>query len=319
MNAVCGLLDPPLKLILFGGKGGVGKTTLASSAGVYLAERGKRTLLVSTDPAHSLSDSLGIEIGSETRNTEIEGLHALEINAEKEFASFKEQYDKELRSIFDTGSYLDKDDVDSILALQMPGIDEVMGLKQIIELVREGKYDKYVLDTAPTGHALRLLHLPELLDQWIKVVSKMRWKYRYMVERFSGGYRPDAVDELLVTMKKSVKHIGDILKDQKACEFIAVTIPEDMAIRETGRLMDSLKRYGIRVRQLIINNVICPSSTCPFCMERRKGQEKYIKSAREQFGNLNIVEIPLQQHEVKGIRDLQRMTGLAFADTCPAT
>jgi len=318
VNAVCGLLDPALKLILFGGKGGVGKTTLAGSAGVYLADKGEKTLLISTDPAHSLSDSLGVEIGCSIKNTGIDGLDALEISAEKEFAAFKEQYDKELRSLFDTGSYLDKDDVDSILALQMPGMDEVMGLKQIIELVREGKYDKYVLDTAPTGHALRLLHLPELLDQWIKVVSKMRWKYRYMVQRFASEYRPDAVDDFLVAMKKSVRHIGDILKDRKACEFIPVTIPEDMAIRETGRLINALKFFGIKIRQLVINNVVCPRSPCPFCMERRKGQEKYIKSLREQFSDLNIVEIPLQQREIKGIGDLRRMTGLAFADACPA-
>ena len=318
MNAVCGLLESSLKLILFGGKGGVGKTTLASSAGVYLAGRGKKTLLISTDPAHSLSDSLGVEIGCSIKNTGIDGLDAFEISAEKEFAAFKEQYDKELRSLFDTGSYLDRDDVDSILALQMPGMDEVMGLKQIIELVREGKYDKYVLDTAPTGHALRLLHLPELLDQWIKVVSKMRWKYRYIVERFSGEYRPDAVDDFLVAMKKSVKHIGDILKDQKACEFIPVTIPEDMAVRETGRLINALKRFGIKTRQLIINNVIRPSGRCPFCMERREGQEKYIKSLREQFSDLNIVEIPLRQREIKGVGDLQKLTDIAFADVCHA-
>ncbi|MDA8388669.1 MAG: ArsA family ATPase [Nitrospiraceae bacterium] len=315
MNAVCGLLDPPLKLILFGGKGGVGKTTLASCAAVYLASMGKKTLLISTDPAHSISDSLGVEIGCDMKNSGIGGLDAIEISAEKEFAAFKKRYDMELRSLFDTGSYLDRDDVDSILALQMPGMDEVMGLKQVIDLVMEGRYEKHVMDTAPTGHALRLLHLPELLDEWIKVVSKMRWKYRYMVERFSGGYRQDAVDGLLVSMKKSVRHIVEILKDHKACEFIVVTIPEDMAIRETARLMDSLKGFGIRVRNLIINN-ICSSATCPFCMERRRWQEIYIRSARERFNDLNIVEVPLQPREVKGPVDLRRLAGIAFADGC---
>lgn len=310
-----------LKLILFGGKGGVGKTTFASSAGVYLAGKGKKTLLVSTDPAHSLSDSLGTQIGGAIKNAGVAGLDALEINAEKEFSAFKAQYDRQLRGLFETSSYLDSEDVDAILSQQLPGMDEVMGLKRVIELVREGEYDKYVVDTAPTGHALRLLHLPELLDQWIKAVSKIRWKYRYMVTRFSGSYRPDAADDLLVSMKKWVIHMGEALKDQRLCEFIAVTIPEAMAVEETARLIDSIRRYGIRIRHLIINNIF-PMDSCAFCAEKRKGQERYIRAMKERFSfsgfELNVVEIPLQPNEIRGIEALKKIGGIAFAEHAPA-
>ena len=203
-----GLLDPSLKLILFGGKGGVGKTTCASSTGLYLANNNKNTLLISTDPAHSLSDSLGKEMGDGVKQIEsVDKLNAIEISAEKALSRFKIEYDVELRRLLDTSTYLDREDIDSILALPIPGIDEVMGFKTIVDLIEEGKFDKYIVDTAPTGHALRLLTFPELLDDWIRVMAKMRWKYRYMVTSFAGKYKPDSADDFLMSMKKTVKKI----------------------------------------------------------------------------------------------------------------
>jgi len=311
--ALTGLLEPSLKLILFGGKGGVGKTTFASSAGLYLANNNKNTLLISTDPAHSLADSLGKDIGDEVRQIEgVDKLSALEISAEKALSGFKIEYDAELRRLFDTSTYLDKEDIDSILSLPIPGIDEVMGFKTILDLIEERKFDKYIVDTAPTGHALRLLTFPELLDDWIKVLAKMRWKYRYMVTSFAGKYKPDSADDFLMSMKKTVKKIEGLLKDQSRCEFIVVTIPEDMAIKETERLIGNLDHYGMKVKQLIINNVIPEESRCPFCQARRKGQDKYISEIRDKFSDLKITVIPLQPYEVKGINALKNLGGYSL-------
>ena len=309
--ALTGLLKPELKLLLFGGKGGVGKTTCATSTALYLAKDFK-TLLFSTDPAHSVADSLGLKIGAEIKEVKgIKNLSALEISAEKALSMFKIEYDAELRRLFDTSTYLDKEDIDSILALPIPGIDEVMGFKTIVDLIEEGKFDKYIVDTAPTGHALRLLTLPELLDDWIKVMAKMRWKYRYMVERFAGRYKPDDADDFLLSMKKTVKRIENLLKDQQRCEFIVITIPESMAILETERLINNLSKYGINVRQLVINNVL-ESTGCGFCRERKKEQEKYINQIGGKFSNLKITITPLQSKEVKGIDALENFKELLF-------
>jgi arsenite-transporting ATPase len=312
--ALTGLLEPSLKLILFGGKGGVGKTTCASGAGLYLADNNRNTLLISTDPAHSLSDSLGKEIGDEIKQIEgVDKLSAIEISAEKALSRFKIEYDVELRRLFDTSTYLDKEDIDSILSLRIPGIDEVMGFKTILDLIEEGKFDKYIVDTAPTGHALRLLTFPELLDDWIKVLAKMRWKYRYMVTSFAGKYKPDSADDFLMSMKKTVKKIEGLLKDQNRCEFIVVTIPEDMAIKETERMIKSLDQYGMKVKQLIINNVIPEESRCPFCQARREGQDRYIGEIRDKFSALKVTVLPLQPYEVKGIDALKNIGSMVFA------
>ncbi len=310
--ALKGLKDAALKLILFGGKGGVGKTTCASSAGLYLAEDFK-TLLVSTDPAHSLSDSLGQKIGDEIKQVQgIKNLSALEVSAEKALSKFKLEYEDEIRKILDTSTYLDQEDIDSVFALPIPGMDEVMGFKTIVDLIDEANFDKYIVDTAPTGHALRLLTLPGLLDEWIKVMAKMRWKYRFIVETFAGKYKPDEGDDFLLSMKKTVKRIEGLLRDQNRCEFIAVTIPEDMAILETERLINNLNKYGIKVRQLVINNVVENFKDCQFCGERKKEQQKYIIQIKRKFGNLGITTIGLKSREIKGIESLQEFSKALF-------
>jgi arsenite-transporting ATPase len=299
-----GLKDASLKLILFGGKGGVGKTTCASATALYLAED-FRTLLFSTDPAHSLADSLGQRLDDKLRKVNgIKNLSALEVNAENALSKFKTEHEDQIKKILETSTNLDTEDINSVFALPIPGMDEVMGFKTMVDLIDEAGFDKYVADTAPTGHTLRLLTSPKLLDEWVKVMAKMRWKYRYMVGTFAGRYKPDEGDDFLLSMKKTVKKIEDLLRDRNRCEFIAVTIPEDMAILETARLITNLGKYGIEVKQLVINNVL-ESYGCKFCTEKRKGQDEYISQIRKKFDNLKITIVPLCPHEVKGLQALE--------------
>lgn len=309
--ALNGLREPSLKLILFGGKGGVGKTTCACGTALYLAEDFK-TLIFSTDPAHSLADSLGQTIGDKVKEIKgIRNLSALEINAEKALAKFKIEHQGQLRKIIDTGTNLDAEDIDSVLSLPIPGMDEIMGFKTMVDLTDEAAFDKYVVDTAPTGHALRLLSSPRLMDDWIKVMAKMRWKYRYVVETFAGNYKPDQGDDFLLTMKRLVKRMEDLLRDQKKCEFVAVTIPEDMAVSETERLINSLSEYGVKVRQLVINNVF-QSNGCQFCREKAKEHQKYINQIERKFGKLEMTIVPSQPREVEGLKALVDFKELLF-------
>jgi len=298
-----GLKETSLKLILFGGKGGVGKTTCACSTALYLAEDFK-TLLFSTDPAHSLADSLEQKLNDEPKEVKgVKNLSALEVNAEKALSKFKTEHEDEIKKIVETGTNLDTEDVDSVFGLPIPGMDEVMGFKTMIDLIDQGQFDKYIVDTAPTGHALRLLSSPKLLDDWVKVMAKMRWKYRYMVETFAGRYDPDKGDDFLLSMKKTVKRIEDLLRDQNRCEFIAVTIPEDMAVLETARLISNLGKFGIKVRQMVINNVV-ESDGCKFCREKRKEQDRYINLIKGKFNGLKTMIVSSSSHEVKGLKAL---------------
>ena len=298
------LLDPALKIVLFGGKGGVGKTTSASATALYLARRYK-TLLISTDPAHSLSDSFERSIGGRiTEVQEVKRLSVLEIDADKAFAKFRLEHEPEIKKLFDTSTGLDEEDIESFMSMPIPGVDEVMGFKTIVDIIDEAKFEKYVVDTAPTGHALRLITSPRLFDDWIKVMARLRWKYRYMVTRFAGEYRPDEADDFLFAMKKTVKKVQKLLQDNTQSEFIAVTIPEAMAIEETKRFLMQLKKLNVAVKQLVVNNVM-ESESCNFCRQRKHSQSIYLTVLHKEFSNLELTMVPLQPTEVKGIKGLQ--------------
>ncbi|MDP2724020.1 MAG: ArsA family ATPase [Bacteroidales bacterium] len=309
--ALAGLENLDLKLIIFGGKGGVGKTSCAIATAKALSENFK-TLLISTDPAHSVSDCLEQQIGFKV--VKIEGtsnLSAIEVVADEALSVFKTAHQKELKKLLETSTNLDNDDIDDMLTLTIPGIDEVMSFKTIIDFIEEGEYDKYVVDTAPTGHALRLISSPKLLDEWIKVAARMRWKYRFMVTSFSGSYHQDEVDTFLLNLKKTVKRIENILKNNTKSEFIPVCIPEAMAIMETNRLLADLSTSGIVARQIIVNNVMV-SEGCDFCIARRASQTPYLNQISEMFSDFNRVEVPLFAEEVKGHKALNRLTSVLF-------
>ncbi|MEI6900788.1 MAG: ArsA family ATPase [Bacteroidota bacterium] len=309
--ALAGLENNDLKLIIFGGKGGVGKTSCAVATALALSEKFK-TLLISTDPAHSVSDCLEQQIGF--RVVKVDGtvnLSAIEVVADEALASFIAGHQSELKKLLETSTSLDNQDIEEMLSLSIPGIDEVMSFKTIIDFIEEGQFDKYVVDTAPTGHALRLISSPKLLDEWIKVAARMRWKYRYMITSFSGSYQPDEVDVFLLSLKKTVKRIEGILRDQTRCEFIPVCIPEAMAIMETGRLLSDLGNSEIIPRQIIVNNVMT-SEGCDFCKNRKAGQLPYLQQIGEIYKNLNTVEVPVFATEIKGLKPLDKLKSYLF-------
>lgn len=296
-----------MKLVLFGGKGGVGKTTCASAAGVQLAERGCRALLMSADPAHSLSDCLAQQIGPDIRAVSgAKNLWALEASAERLFGEFKEQHGEAIKQILDSGTYLDQADVDQLFSLSIPGLDEVMAFTKLVELVERREYDCYLLDTAPTGHVLRLLAVPQLLDEWIKTLARLRYKYRHVVAQLARREVHEAADDFLFDMKRTVQRIRALLCDPDQCEFVVVTLPEVMAIAETRRLLDELAAFRIPVRTLIVNRVVSSEHAgCPSCRERREDQQGSRREARRCFAQLSVLELLERPYEVRGIARLQ--------------
>jgi arsenite-transporting ATPase len=304
--ALTGLENNDLKLIIFGGKGGVGKTSCALATALALSENFK-TLVISTDPAHSVSDCLEQQVGFKVVKVNgTDNLSAIEVVADKALSGFKTEHHDELKKLLETSTSLDSEDIDNMLTLTIPGIDEVMSFKTIIDFIEEGRFDKYIVDTAPTGHALRLISSPKLLDEWIKVAARMRWKYRYMITSFSGSYQQDEVDTLLLGLKKTVKRIENILQDNTRCEFIPVCIPESMAILETGRLLEELGRSGTIPKQIIVNNVMV-SEGCDFCKTRKAGQLPYIQEIRDTFAGLTEAVVPMFATEIKGLDALNRL------------
>lgn len=313
-----------MRLVLFGGKGGVGKTTLATAAAIRLADAGWRTLLLSSDPAHSLRDALEQEVGPEVRAVEgVANLRAVEISAERLFVKFKEEHGAEIKGILETGTYLDEGDIDELFSLSIPGLDEVMAFVELVELMERGEHEFYLLDTAPTGHSLRLLLLPELLDEWIRALARVRYKYRYVVSRLARREIHEPADDFLFGMKRTVREIQRLLRDPARCEFVVVATPEAMVIAETRRLVEELGRLQIPVRHLVVNRVVSlEHGGCPFCRERWEEQRGSLQECEEGFPQLTILRLLDRPRPVKGLRRLREIPlpiQWFVADTAVAT
>ncbi|MGD0770668.1 MAG: ArsA family ATPase [Tepidisphaeraceae bacterium] len=254
------LLPPPkLRLWLFAGKGGVGKTTIACAAAVAVSQKlGRGTLIVSTDPAHSLADCLGLEVGARPKQI-TSRLWALELDAEKEFAAFRDLYRQEVEQFLSAiipglDLTFDQEAMYGLLDLAPPGLDEVMALIRISEQLEGGKFDLLVLDTAPTGHLLRLLELPQIIEQWIQAVFGVILKFETVL-------RMPKVSAELVRVSRGIKNLRALLHDPRKCRLLPVTIPTEMALAETSRLVASARRLGIEVGGLILNQVAPPGSS----------------------------------------------------------
>jgi arsenite-transporting ATPase len=293
--------------ILFGGKGGVGKTTCAAAIAVAL--RHKKTLVVSADPAHSLGDSLGQELGDDIlKVNQTENLYALEISAEKSFERFKQEYKPQMRRLLETSvgiEHITRGERERMLSLPIPGADEVMGLKRLMDLMEEHAFDKTVLDSAPTGHTLRLLSMPEIFDEWINTFYHFRDKHRIFERIFS---KPDRADEFLVSLRTSTAKLRDLLR-ANTTEFVVVTAAERLVFEETKDLVEHLKTYGIGVRHMIINKLF-PDLDTDFSKERRVHERKIVEEIHETFKHLKIFEVNLQPHEPRGIDNLSRFARL---------
>jgi arsenite-transporting ATPase len=306
-------LDDDRRFVLFGGKGGVGKTTSAVASALYLAEHNpnKTILLVSTDPAHSLGDSLDQPIGDRiVPVTGVGNLFAREADAGRLLAEFKTKNGPVLAKIADRGTYFDKDDIRSFLELSLPGMDEFMAIVELMELVRNRQYDVIIMDTAPTGHTLRLLELPGLLQQWVSILDLMMKKHRFMATTFSRGrYQPDECDRWLESMAADAKRVEQLLQNAAATEFVVVTIPEEMAVAESERLLNALKRFRIPTRNLIVNHVVEQDTRCPVCQGRRSEQGGSLDRIERAFAGLRILKLPQFPREVRGLESLRRFAG----------
>ena len=298
------------EFILFGGKGGVGKTTCAAATAMALLP--KKTLIVSTDPAHSLGDCLGQQIGDEVMKVDlVENLYGLEISAEKTLARFKQEYRREMLRLLETSAgieHLTPRERESLLSLPVPGVDEVMGLKRLMDLMDAGTFEKYVLDTAPTGHALRLLSMPSIFDEWVTVFYNLREKHRFHERAFG---KPDRADQFLFYLKTSTAKLRNLLRSEKT-EFVVVTAAERLVIEETKDLVGQLRLFGISVKHLIVNKLF-PDLDSDFSKIRREQEQRLVKEIRNSFTQLEIVEVYLQPTEPRGIDNLRRFASLLYS------
>jgi arsenite-transporting ATPase len=280
-----------LKIVMFGGKGGVGKTSCAASSAIWAAEHGRNTLIISTDPAHSLGDSLGIELppGIPTPIENIENLTALEINPKANMAELRglttinPMEEMGMEGMMESMPLLG--DMEELTSMNPPGIDEALAFAKILEFIEtEHDYDLVIFDTAPTGHTLRFLGLPETLSSWIGKLLKMRIRLGKMFGAFKRLFtredkKKDDSLEVLERLNQSILNSRDDLTNPVKNSFVIVIY------QDTTEL-------------------------CDFCKARRTMQQKNLSKIREIFKeklNKNLIEIPLFKEEIREYGKLKEM------------
>ncbi|HEY4219263.1 MAG TPA: ArsA family ATPase [Gemmatimonadaceae bacterium] len=257
MTAANELLARLPRTSLIVGKGGVGKTTCAVAVAAHFARRGERALVVSTDPAAALGNVIGSIVTADAMPVSAQPLlDARQLSADALRQAFLDEWRDTIAEILDRGTYLDRDDVNGLVDAALPGADEIFALLTLADLMDGASgYVRIVVDTAPTGHTLRLLALPETFDALLSMLDMMQDKHRFMVRALTHRYRRDRADEFITEMRRRVAALRSALRDASQVAAIVVARNEEMVEAETGRYIASLGQLGVHVAAVIVNAV----------------------------------------------------------------
>lgn len=303
------------KYVLYGGKGGVGKTTCAAATGLALADRGERTLVVSTDPAHSLGDSLGVDLGGHPTDVApgLWGVEADPTAGQEIYQAVVEALAADLR---DAGIRLSDEDVERLFATGlMPGSDELAALQFFDEYGSENEWDRVVFDTAPTGHTLRLLTLPDVLGASLSTAAKLQGQLHRMVDSVRGMMLGPAAylgsnreEDEIETLRNRMDRVAALVRDDERTDFRVVLVPEMLAVEETRQLIDRLRSFGVPTETLVINRVFeAIDEDCDRCRSRRARHEQTIDRIEATFPELAIQVVPELDGEAYGRDALERL------------
>ncbi|MFS8871554.1 ArsA family ATPase [Synechococcus sp. R50.1] len=315
------LLLASQRLLLFSGKGGVGKTTLTCALARQLAQVDpqRRLLLMSTDPAHSLGDVLQISVTDVAQPLpDRPNLQVRALQAEILLRSFRQTYGPALELIAERGSWFGREDLLPIWDLAWPGVDELMAILEVNRLLAREEVDTVILDTAPTGHTLRLLELPDFLDNLLAVFATFQAKHREIAQALTGTYRPDEADAFLAQLQRELEGGKARLTNPESTSAWLVMIPEQLSVAETRRFCQQLQNRRVPIGGLLVNQVLLarennsqpslpaalPSS---LYLARQQEQRRVLKALQEELPGYSIWVCPYQLQEPVGLAALDEL------------
>ncbi|KYG38453.1 arsenic-transporting ATPase [Bacillus gaemokensis] len=309
-----------MRIILYTGKGGVGKTSISAATALQSAKQGLKTLVMSTDPAHSLGDSLGIKLSSEPQ--EIRGnLWAQEINTIYEMEKGWDKLQKYITLLFTSKA---ADDITTEELTMFPGMEDLISLLRVLDYYKQNTYDVIIIDCAPTGETLAMLSFPDMLGWWMEKLFPIKRKILKVVRPVAQPLLgvPLPTDDIMNELTNTLEQLGemrDILSNREVTSIRVVVNPEKMVIKEAQRSFTYLNLYDYNVDAIMINRVIPDTVTDSYFQAWKDAQKKYKTLIQDSFQPLPIYEAPMFEQEVVGLPMLERVGNALFKDDLEPT
>jgi len=311
-----------MKYLLFAGKGGLGKTTLSATTASYLASRGKKVIVFSTDPQASLTDVFECDLFGKGEVKLSENLYALEIDADSVVSDYQASVRKKIMDMYGEVPEEIEDYIKTASA--QPAMSESATFDSMIELIMAGNYDYYIFDMMPHGHAIRFLSMASLLDVWINKVVDIRKDSQEVderVKRISGKQLEDKEEkgilEELQDIKSRLGFMANIIGGRDLTALFYVVIPEQMAIMDTEVAIKEFRKFGIELSGIIVNQVypeglLSDPDVPEFLKSRVRMQQRNMETIRQKFGNLIVAKVPMMDKEPKGLEMLEKTAGIVY-------
>jgi arsenite-transporting ATPase len=315
--------DEGRRYIMFGGKGGLGKTTFSAATAFWLAQHGKKVLLFSVDPQASLSDIFQKDIFGKGAVEIVKNLYAQEIDADTHIHEYQEQIRKKILDMYGLEQVPEEVEHYIQAASAEPAMEESAIFDAVVDIVVGGNYDYYIYDLVPLGHALYYLSMAKVYDEWINRITQLRQEMREHEEMVARIKRQKTTEEdhiltELQYIKNRINQSSNILTDRQKTAFFFVVVPEEMIILDTAKAAQLFQKFDVPLAGYVVNRVLPAELKTqkipPYLQNRLKMQEHYLEEIDKTFGAQVIGRVPELERDVTGLPMIEKLAGLMFGN-----
>jgi len=315
--------DNERKYIMFGGKGGLGKTTFSAATAFWLAQQGHKVLLFSVDPQASLSDIFKQDIFGKGAVKIMENLYAQEIDADSHIRRYQDEIRKKIRDMYGIDQVPEEIEHYIQAASAEPAMEESAIFDAVVDIVVGGDYDFYIYDLVPLGHALYYLSMAKVYDEWINRITKLRQEMReqeVMVARIKREKitEEDQILTELEYIKNRINQSSNILTDRKKTAFYFVVVPEEMIILDTAKAAQLFAKFDVPLAGYVVNRVLpaelAGQNIPPYLQNRLKMQNRYLEEIDKTFGAQVVGRVPELERDVTGLPMIEKLAGIMFGN-----
>jgi len=311
------------RYIMFGGKGGLGKTTFSAATAFWLAQQGNKVLVFSVDPQASLSDIFQKDIFGKGPVKVMDNLYAQEIDADSHIRQYQDQIRKKILDMYGMEQVPDEIEQYIQAASAEPAMEESAIFDAVVDIVVGGEYDYYIYDLVPLGHALYYLSMAKVYDEWINRITKLREEMKEHEEMVARIKRQKTTEEdhiltELLYIKNRINQSSSILTDKKKTAFFFVVVPEEMIILDTEKAAQLFAKFDVPIVGYVVNRVL-PADLVgkeipPYLQNRLKMQGHYLEKIDQTFGKQVVGRVPELERDVTGLKMIEKLAGLLYGD-----